>query len=303
MMRNLWKKALFLLPALAMASMGPACADTNEASSSLVFKAFRRPLTRMGLGDFTITIEPYSTSSTDSQGMWNVTDALADSAAATSDGATVMNPVGVFTWALGCTVEPDDSATIASTIKVTFALSGRLVNSTLGSQDVGYTMRITAETPEMHLNSKLVSNMGMDTIDYPPSYYYSGTLRGYRGSVSIRSGWWSSTYYYYLFDAISLDGSSIPSSNADSSSSTYFFDLDSDSKKTGSLEFTPYYLPYNPYNSNSRGWRRLSSIGMPYTIKRGGTGYLLLDKAGYEAAQSVAGRYQATITVTIETNV
>ena len=298
MMRNLWKKALFLLPALAMASMGPACADANEASSSLVFKAFRRPLTTMGLGDFTITIEPYSTSSTDSQGMWNVTDALADSAAATSDGATVMNPVGVFTWALGCTVEPDDSATIASTIKVTFALSGRLVNSTLGSQDVGYTMRITAETPEMHLNSKLVSNMGMDTIDYPPSYYYSGTLRGYRGSVSIRSGWWSSTYYYYLFDAISLDGSSIPSSNADSSSSTYFFDLDSDSKKTGSLEFTPYYLP-----SNRGRWRLLSSMWMPYTIKRGGTGYLLLDKAGYEAAQSVAGRYQATITVTIETNV
>lgn len=295
MMRNLWKKALFLLPALAMASMGPACADTNEASSSLVFKAFRRPLTRMGLGDFTLTIESYSTSGTDSQGMWNVTDALADSAAATSDGATVMNPVGVFTWALGCTVEPDDSATIASTIKVTFALSGRLVNSTLGSQDVGYTMRITAETPEMHLNSKLVSNMGMDTIDYP-SFYYSGTLRGYRGSVSIRSGWWSSTYYYYLFDAISLDGSSIPSSNADSSSSTYFFDLDSDSKKTGSLEFTPYYLPYN-----SRRWRLLSSMWMPYTIKRGGTGYLLLDKAGYEAAQSVAGRYQATITVTIET--
>lgn len=294
-MRNLWKKALFLLPALAMASMGPACADTNEASSSLVFKAFRRPLTRMGLGDFTLTIESYSTSGTDSQGMWNVTDALADSAAATSDGATVMNPVGVFTWALGCTVEPDDSATIASTIKVTFALSGRLVNSTLGSQDVGYTMRITAETPEMHLNSKLVSNMGMDTIDYP-SFYYSGTLRGYRGSVSIRSGWWSSTYYYYLFDAISLDGSSIPSSNADSSSSTYFFDLDSDSKKTGSLEFTPYYLPYN-----SRRWRLLSSMWMPYTIKRGGTGYLLLDKAGYEAAQSVAGRYQATITVTIET--
>ena len=296
MMRNLWKKALFLLPALAMASMGPACADTNEASSSLVFKAFRRPLTRMGLGDFTITIEPYSTSSTDSQGMWNVTDALADSAAATSDGATVMNPVGVFTWALDCTVESGYSATIASTIKVTFALSGRLVNSTLGSQDVGYTMRITAETPEMHLNSKLVSNMGMDTIDYPPSYYYSGTLRGYRGSVSIRSGWWSSTYYYYLFDAISLDGSSIPSSNADSSSSTYFFDLDSDSKKTGSLEFTPYYLP-----SNSRRWRLLSSMWTPYTIKRGGTGYLLLDKAGYEAAQSVAGRYQATITVTIET--
>ena len=295
MMRNLWKKALFLLPALAMASMGPACADTNEASSSLVFKAFRRPLTRMGLGDFTLTIESYSTSGTDSQGMWNVTDALADSAAATSDGATVMNPVGVFTWALDCTVESGYSATIASTIKVTFALSGRLVNSTLGSQDVGYTMRITAETPEMHLNSKLVSNMGMDTIDYP-SFYYSGTLRGYRGSVSIRSGWWSSTYYYYLFDAISLDGSSIPSSNADSSSSTYFFDLDSDSKKTGSLEFTPYYLPYN-----SRRWRLLSSMWMPYTIKRGGTGYLLLDKAGYEAAQSVAGRYQATITVTIET--
>jgi len=97
-----------------------------------------------------------------------------------------------------------------------------------------------------------------------------------------------------------LDGSSIPSSNADSSSSTYFFDLDSDSKKTGSLEFTPYYLPYT-YNSNSRRWRLLSSMGTPYTIKRGGTGYLLLDKAGYEAAQSVAGRYQATITVTIET--
>jgi hypothetical protein len=296
MMRNLWKKALFLLPALAMASMGPACADTNEASSSLVFKAFRRPLTTMDLGDFTLTIESYSTSGTDSQGMWNVTDALADSAAATSDGATVMNPVGVFTWALDCTVESGYSATIASTIKVTFALSGRLVNSTLGSQDVGYTMRITAETPEMHLNSKLVSDMGMDTID-SPSFSNSGTLRGYRGSVSIRSGWWSSTYYY-LFDAISLDGSSIPSSNADSSSSTYFFDLDSDSKKTGSLEFTPYYLP-----SNSRRWRLLSSMWTPYTIKRGGTGYLLLDKAGYEAAQSVAGRYQATITVTIETDV
>ena len=177
---------------------------------------------------------------------------------------------------------------------MTFALGGRLVNSTLGSQDVGYTMRITAETPEMLLNSRPVSDMGMDTIDY-----YSDTLRGYMGLGSTRSGWWSSTYYY-LFDAISLDGSSIPSSNADSSSSTYFFDLDSDSKKTGSLEFTPYYLPYN---SNSRRWRLLSSMGTPYTIKRGGTGYLLLDKAGYEAAQSVAGRYQATITVTIETDV
>lgn len=289
MMRNLWKKALFLLPALAMASMGPACADTNEASSSLVFKAFRRPLTTMDLGDFTLAIESYSTSDTDSQGMWNVTDALADSAAATSDGATVMNPVGVFTWALDCKVKSVYSATIASTIKVTFALGGRLVNSTLGSQDVGYTMRITAETPEMLLNSRPVSDMGMDTI-----VYYSHTLRGYMGSVSTGSGWWSSTDY--LFDAISLDGSSIPSSNADSSSSTYFFDLDSDSKKTGSLEFTPYYLP-----SNSRRWRLLSSMWTPYTIKRGGTGYLLLDKAGYEAAQSVAGRYQATITVTIET--
>lgn len=288
-MRNLWKKALFLLPALAMASMGPACADTNEASSSLVFKAFRRPLTTMDLGDFTLAIESYSTSDTDSQGMWNVTDALADSAAATSDGATVMNPVGVFTWALDCKVKSVYSATIASTIKVTFALGGRLVNSTLGSQDVGYTMRITAETPEMLLNSRPVSDMGMDTI-----VYYSHTLRGYMGSVSTGSGWWSSTDY--LFDAISLDGSSIPSSNADSSSSTYFFDLDSDSKKTGSLEFTPYYLP-----SNSRRWRLLSSMWTPYTIKRGGTGYLLLDKAGYEAAQSVAGRYQATITVTIET--
>ena len=294
MMRNLWKKALFLLPALAMASMGPACADANEASSSLVFKAFRKPLTTMDLKDFTITIEPYSTSSTDSQGMWNVTDALADSAQATSDGATVMNPVGVFTWALDCVVNSSYTVSVASTIKVTFALSGRLVNSTLGSQDVGYTMRITAETPEMLLNSRPVSDMGMDTIDYPFSNYYSDTLRGYMGSVSIRSGWWSSTYY--LFDAISLDGSSIPSSNADSSSSTYFFDLDSDSKKTGSLEFTPYYLP-----SNRGRWRLLSSMWMPYTIKRGGTGYLLLDKAGYEAAQSVAGRYQATITVTIET--
>ncbi|MDD7202454.1 MAG: hypothetical protein SPF89_11325 [Sphaerochaetaceae bacterium] len=296
MMRNLWKKALFLLPALAMASMGPACADANEASSSLVFKAFRRPLTTMSLGDFTLTIEPYSTSGADSQGMWNVTDALADSAAATSDGATVMNPVGVFTWALDCTVGSSSSATIASTIKVTFALSGRLVNSTLSSQDVGYTMRITAETPEMLLNSRPVSDMGMDTIDYSSSYYYSDTLRGYKGSVSIRSGWWSSTTYD-LFDAISLDGTPISSSNADSSSSTYFFDLDSDSKKTGSLEFTPYY------SSNGRRWRLLSSMRTPYTIKRGGTGYLLLDKAGYEAAQSVAGRYQATITVTIETDV
>ena len=297
-MRNLWKKALFLLPALAMASMGPACADANEASSSLVFKAFRRPVTTMDLGDFTLTIEPYSASGTDSQGMWNITDALADSAAATSDGATVMNPVGVFTWALDCTVKSGSSATIASTIKVTFALSGRLVNSTLSSQDVAYSMRITAETPEMRLNSQTVSNMGMDTIDYSSSYYYSdsSTLRGYKGSVSIRSGWWSSTTYD-LFDAISLDGTPISSSNADANSSTYFFDLDSDSKRSAYLNFTPYY------SYNGRRWWLLSTMRTPYTIKRGGTGYLLLDKAGYEAAQSVAGRYQATITVTIETDV
>ena len=287
MMRNLWKKALFLLPALAMTSMGPACADANEASSSLVFKAFRRPVTTMDLGDFTLTIEPYSASGTDSQGMWNITDALADSAAATSDGATVMNPVGVFTWALDCTVESGSSATIASTIKVTFALSGRLVNSTLSSQDVAYSMRITAETPEMRLNSQTVSSIGMGTITSNGK-----TLRGYK---AISSGWW--WWDDELFDAISLDGTTISESNADASSSTYFFDLDSDSKRSAYLNFTPYY------SSNGRRWRLLSTIGMPYTIKRGGTGYLLLDKAGYEAAQSVAGRYQATITVTIETGV
>lgn len=240
----------------------------------------------MDLGDFTLTIEPYSTSGTDSQGMWNITDALADSAAATSDGATVMNPVGVFTWALDCTVESGYSATIASTIKVTFALSGRLVNSTLSSQDVAYSMRITAETPEMRLDSQTVSSIGMGTITYNGK-----TLCGYK---AISSGWW---WDDELFDAISLDGTPISSSNADASSSTYFFDLDSDSKRSAYLNFTPYY------SSNGRRWRLLSTMRTPYTIKRGGTGYLLLDKAGYEAAQSVAGRYQATITVTIETDV
>lgn len=289
MMRNLWKKALFLLPALAMASMGPACADANEASSSLVFKAFRKPLTTMDLKDFTITIEPYSTSSTDSQGMWNVTDALADSAQATSDAATLMNPIGVFNWSLDCVVNSSYTVSVASTIKVTFALSGRLVNSSLSSQDVGYAMRITAAQTEMLLNSRPVSDIGMGTI----SYY--GTRRGYKGSVLVSNGWWDNRYYS-LFDAISLDGTTIPESNADASSSTYFFDLDSDSKKSGSIEFTPYY-----YSTDNKRWRLLSSIRTPYAIRRSGSGFLLLDKAGYEAAQSVAGRYQATITVTIET--
>ncbi len=235
----------------------------------MLFKALRKPINSMTVDDFHLSITPVLSSYTDTYGSWNVTDAILDASALV---------VPLFSWSLDYQRPYGSSVVTTETIHVTFSVSGPLTNSEMPSQSVGYTLKVKAFPTVVSINNSSAT-LSLD----PSNSAFTGSVRT-QGARKT----------YYLRDLVMMNGQEMEEYD----DSSFIVSLDARGERSGEFSFTPQY--------RSRNWGDYSSFtsigNVTYSFARKGAGSLIIDRGDYASALLVAGRYQATITVTVSTS-
>jgi hypothetical protein len=248
--------------------------NLHADQSTLVFKAYKKPISVVSENGYTLKISPYSLSYMDSEGKWDVTDAAEDD----YENSTVSSKIGLFDWSLDFTKQSGSGgATINSTIYVQFSISGALINQKDSSKKIDYDLEVYVNPTKVEL--EISSNTYTCSLSTLSSSRFEGSF------TTTGSSWRSTTYS--LRDTI---GSTLSLR----STTSYYASLTSSNSLSNRFSFTPTYKTGNSYN-----YRNLGSMNNSYSIVRGGTGYIILNREDYEVAKESTGLYLATITVTM----